>query len=214
MSESKDKLTQIWWVNQFAVLSGEPGGGRHMQLAKALRNNGIDASIITSSNNYMSGVRDRTSAQNGVITIPTGWNGKNPISKFMKMRSFGSKVSKLKWTSNLPQPKVIIGSSPSLHAAYGALRLARSKGVPYIFEIRDIWPESLIQITKLSKNHPVIHLLKKLERTLVQESDAIISTMPLACNYYKQYGISKDCAGKEKELRRNTFVKIREARYI
>ena len=192
MSEIKDKLTHIWWVNQFAVLPSEPGGGRHMQLAKTLLNNGIDTSIITSSNNYMSGVRDTTSVQNGVTTIPTGWNGKNPISKFMKMRSFGSKVSKSQWTSNLPKPKIIIGSSPSLHAAYGALRLARSKGVPYIFEIRDIWPESLIQITKLSKNHPVIRLLKKLEQTLIQEADAIISTMPLACDYYKRYGVSKD----------------------
>jgi len=192
VSDSTASLTQIWWVNQFAVLSGEPGGGRHMQLAKALRNNGIDTSIITSSNNYMSGARERTSIEHGVATIPTGWNGKNPLSKFMKMRSFGSKVAKPKWTSHLPEPQVIFGSSPSLHAAYGALRLARSKGVPFIFEIRDIWPESLIQITKLSENHPVIRLLKKLEQTLIQESDAIISTMPLACNYYKRFGIPKD----------------------
>lgn len=108
------------------------------------------------------------------------------------MRSFGSKVAKPKWTSNLPQPDVIIGSSPSLHAAYGALRLARSKGVPFIFEIRDIWPESLIQITKLSENHPVIRLLKKLEQALIRESDAIISTMPLACNYYERFDIPKE----------------------
>ncbi len=175
------------------MLGSGAGGGRHTQLANALTSHNCQVSIVTSNQNYMTGVAEQlTAATDTHIQIPTGWNGRGSISKLLRMRSFGSKVAKPKWTATLPCPDIIIGSSPSLHAAYGALLLARKKGVPFIFEIRDIWPESLIQITKLNPKHPVIRLLRKLEHSLIVESDAIISTMPLACKYYEQFGIPNE----------------------
>jgi len=43
----------------------------------------------------------------------------------------------------LPRPDVIIATSPQLLCALSGWWLARWKHVPFIFEVRDLWPESL-----------------------------------------------------------------------
>jgi colanic acid biosynthesis glycosyl transferase WcaI len=46
----------------------------------------------------------------------------------------------------LPRPDVVIGTSPQLLVALAGWWLARSKRVPFVFEVRDLWPESLAAV--------------------------------------------------------------------
>ncbi|MEE4186273.1 MAG: glycosyltransferase family 4 protein [Gammaproteobacteria bacterium] len=46
----------------------------------------------------------------------------------------------------LPRPDVVIGTSPQLFAAIGAWLTARVKRVPFVFELRDLWPESILAV--------------------------------------------------------------------
>ena len=46
----------------------------------------------------------------------------------------------------LPRPDVIIATSPQLLCALSGWWLARWKHVPFIFEVRDLWPESLAAV--------------------------------------------------------------------
>jgi glycosyltransferase involved in cell wall biosynthesis len=45
------------------------------------------------------------------------------------------------------KPDAIIGSSPNLFAALAAERAAAHHRVPFVFEIRDIWPQTLVDMT-------------------------------------------------------------------
>jgi glycosyltransferase involved in cell wall biosynthesis len=47
---------------------------------------------------------------------------------------------------SLGKPDVVIGTSPQLLVALSGWWLARSKGVPFVFEVRDLWPESLAAV--------------------------------------------------------------------
>ena len=49
-----------------------------------------------------------------------------------------------RWPDGDAAPDVVIGSSPHLFAALAAERLAARWGVPFVFEVRDLWPESLL----------------------------------------------------------------------
>src|SRR5437899_5308440 len=53
---------------------------------------------------------------------------------------------------SLPRPDVIIGSSPQLLVGLAACWLAFVKRVPFVFEVRDLWPESLIAVGVGSEN--------------------------------------------------------------
>jgi glycosyltransferase involved in cell wall biosynthesis len=57
---------------------------------------------------------------------------------------------------------IIIASSPQFFVAVAGYVISRIKRIPFIFEVRDIWPESIIQLGIL-KNKILIKLLEKLE---------------------------------------------------
>jgi glycosyltransferase involved in cell wall biosynthesis len=46
----------------------------------------------------------------------------------------------------LPRPDLVIGTSTPLSAAWVAARVAGLRGVPWIFEVRDLWPDFPIQM--------------------------------------------------------------------
>src|SRR5215468_904830 len=43
----------------------------------------------------------------------------------------------------LPAPEVVIATSPQLLVGLAGMIIAKIKRVPFVFEVRDLWPESL-----------------------------------------------------------------------
>ena len=129
---------------------------------------------------------------NRFIQIPIGWRGPRGIGKLLKMMAFGRKVASGGWIQDGDRPDVIIGSSPSLHAAQAASKLAHQFNVPFILEVRDIWPLSLVEIAGLSPNNPVLKHLYSVERSVVNKASRIISLLPSANRYFAKYGIPKE----------------------
>lgn len=52
---------------------------------------------------------------------------------------------------------VVIYSSPSLVGYLGAEKVAKDMDVPLVFEVRDIWPLTLIELGNYSINHQVLN---------------------------------------------------------
>lgn len=69
---------------------------------------------------------------------------------------------------------VVIGTSPQFFTVISAWALAKVKRVPFIFELRDIWPASITAVGAMQKNK-VISFLEKLELFLYNQADSIIS---------------------------------------
>lgn len=73
-----------------------------------------------------------------------------------------------------PKPDVIIATSPQFFTALGGWILSRIKRVPFVFEISDLWPES-IKGLGLIKNCYVYKILEKIELFLYKHSSVIIA---------------------------------------
>ena len=69
---------------------------------------------------------------------------------------------------------VVIGTSPQFFTVISAWALARLKGVPFVFELRDIWPASITAVGAM-KGSSLIKILEKLELFLYHQADLIIS---------------------------------------
>jgi glycosyltransferase involved in cell wall biosynthesis len=69
---------------------------------------------------------------------------------------------------------VIVGTSPQFFTACAAYVVSRMKGVPYVFELRDLWPESIKAVGAM-KNERVLRLLERLEMFLYARSAAVVS---------------------------------------
>lgn len=71
------------------------------------------------------------------------------------------------------KPDVIIASSPQLLTGLLGLMIARIKKAKFILDVRDIWPDSIVEMGLLGKG-PVLSLLYTLERKLYRDADQII----------------------------------------
>src|SRR5690606_35195965 len=72
-----------------------------------------------------------------------------------------------------PRPNVIIGSSPHLLAGLGAWLASVRHRVPFLFEVRDMWPDMLIQLGLT--NPLVIKPLLWIERFLYNRATYVIA---------------------------------------
>lgn len=196
MVNIRKKKVELCWVNQFATPPNSPGGCRHIELAKALYPLGYTTTIVSSPDNYMTKSISKDQSQIkpdnfSFIQIPVGWRGPRNIGKFLKMVSFGNKVQRRNWAPGGYKPDVVIGSSPSLHGAIAASNLAKHYQVPFIFEVRDIWPLSLVEIIGLSNSHPLVRYLSKIEKKIVSRASRIITLLPNIYEHYAKLGIQE-----------------------
>jgi glycosyltransferase involved in cell wall biosynthesis len=75
------------------------------------------------------------------------------------------------------RPDLIWGSSTPLSAAIAAAAVARFRGVPWIFEVRDLWPDFPIQMGAIT-NPLLISMLKTLEHRLYRSASHIVTLSP------------------------------------
>lgn len=68
---------------------------------------------------------------------------------------------------------VVLGTSPQFFTVVSAWALARLKRVPFIFELRDIWPASITAVEAM-KQSKVLSFLEKIEVFLYDQADSII----------------------------------------
>ncbi len=69
---------------------------------------------------------------------------------------------------------IVVGTSPQFFTACGAYIVSRMKSVPFVFELRDIWPESIKAVVAMSDS-AVIRLLEKVEMFLYRQAACIVS---------------------------------------
>ena len=89
------------------------------------------------------------------------------------------------------RPDVIVATSPQFFSALGGWMLAKLRWKPFIFELRDIWPASIVAVGAMKKSR-MIQWLEKLELFLYRHSDAIISVTQSFKTDLIQRGISKE----------------------
>src|SRR5262249_42699885 len=75
-------------------------------------------------------------------------------------------------------PDVVIGSSPQLLVALSAYWIARVKRVPFIFEVRDLWPESLSAVGVGGESSLLYRSLKAIACFLYSQADHIVVVTP------------------------------------
>jgi colanic acid biosynthesis glycosyl transferase WcaI len=71
------------------------------------------------------------------------------------------------------RPDVVVASSPQFFAALGGWQLSRLQRAPFVLEVRDLWPASIVAVGAL-RDSPVIRALERLELLLYRRARAIV----------------------------------------
>lgn len=76
------------------------------------------------------------------------------------------------------RPDVVLGPSVPLLTGWVAACLADRYHAPFIFEVRDVWPDALVDIGGLKKNSLIYHVLRYVEKQMYRKATRISSTLP------------------------------------
>lgn len=71
------------------------------------------------------------------------------------------------------KPDIVIATSPQLFVGLSGLFIAKLKRIPFVFEVRDIWPQSAVEL-KMIRSHFVINLMEKLERFFYFKAERVV----------------------------------------
>lgn len=176
-------MARLWWVNHYAITPDLPGGTRHVDMGRELVRLGRQVSIFASDVHL--GMRRHTRLQPGerfkleeVEGVNFYWLNaalyqKNDWRRALNMLSFA--LTFLRVAPGLGEkPGVIIGSSPHPFAALAAWWQARRLGVPFWLELRDLWPQALVDMGGFREAHPAVRAMRLLERFLYARAQKII----------------------------------------
>ena len=78
----------------------------------------------------------------------------------------------------LPRPDVIIATSPQLLVGLAGWWIAFSRQIPFVFEVRDLWPESLAAVGAGSEDSLLHHTLAGIARFLYEHADRVVVVTP------------------------------------
>lgn len=153
MNDGERGRPRLLWVNHFMVAPTEAGGTRHFEMAAALTQLGWDVTLAGSDFHLQQRAYTRRSAGDRRTThetingVAVRWLYSDPYQtndwrRIRNWLSFSRQLTRERWDD--APPDVVIGSSPHLFAAWAASRVSARRKVPFIFEVRDLWPESLL----------------------------------------------------------------------
>lgn len=87
----------------------------------------------------------------------------------------------------LSKPDRVIATSPQLLVGLAGLWIAKVKRVPFLFEVRDLWPESLIAVGASSENSLLERVLGFLAGMLYRLSDHIVVVTPAFADHLVRF---------------------------
>ncbi len=145
-------------LNQFALPRSEGGGTRHADIFSRIP--GWDARIIAGNRNHYTQRRYKTADPLfRLVPVPVQHGG-----VWQRLVTWLSYVLQTTWIGMLSRPlDAVYASTPHLLAPLGGWIVARARRVPFILEVRDLWPESFVAAGLMRQGGNSYRLLSALE---------------------------------------------------
>jgi len=187
----------IWIINQY---TGGPKYGmnyRSYYLAKEFKKNGAEVAIFAGSYSHLFSTLPKVDGlftNEKVDEIDFIWV-KTPVYKSSK--SIGRMWNMLVFmlmlfffkVKSMKKPDVIIISSLSLFPIINAYFWAKKFDAKLIFEIRDLWPQTLIELGNMSSKHPLVLFLGFFEKFGYKHADRVVSLLANSKKYMQDRGM-------------------------
>ncbi len=174
--------TKVWIISKYATPTKYP---RHFGIGKDLVAKGLNVTLIASVSNSVAPGDvpkfkgwSKVENHNGLKVI---WMNGPSITNAGIIRIFSWFWFEFKVLMTMlfkSKPDAIISSSLSLLSVWSGYFLSRRFKSRFIFEVRDIWPLSLIELGGYSESNILIRFLRYTELLGYRKADAIIGTMP------------------------------------
>jgi colanic acid biosynthesis glycosyl transferase WcaI len=181
---------KILYVSQYFPPEMGAPAARAAELSRHWAATGHDVTVLTGFPNHPTGVippeyrdkfrrlvaHEQTNGVNVVRTWLLPFPNRKAHERMLNYSSFC--ISAASTGLFLPRPDVVIATSPQLLVGLSGWWLARWKRAPFVFEVRDLWPESLAAVG-MGENDSLLHRsLAKIAGFLYRHADRIVVVTP------------------------------------
>ncbi len=195
----------VWLCHYFAPEIGAPQA-RLLELSRVFRDEGHSVAVVTCFPNHPNGVlrdedvgvshrrdeidgiavhrcRSYVAANRGFVKKTLGhlsfmWSGRFGLSR----------------AAREGRPDVVIVSSPTFFSVLTAWWWCRWRGVPYVFEVRDLWPAVFVDLGVL-KNRLIIRVLEAVEMFLYRRAARVVTVTRTFADHIAARGIARERLG-------------------
>lgn len=173
---------RVLYIHQYFRTPDQGGAVRSFHLAKGLIQAGIEVDMITAHDSpgydqrWIDGIR--------VHYLPVRYDQK--FGFFRRIWAFMSFVFHARnLIKKLPRPDVLYITSTPLTTGLIGLWAKRKLALPFIFEVRDLWPEAPVQVGAI-RNPLLKKLLYALEKKLYDHALSIVALSPGIAAYIQK----------------------------
>jgi glycosyltransferase involved in cell wall biosynthesis len=90
------------------------------------------------------------------------------------------------------RPDIVVATSPQFLTAVAGYAVARMKRVPFVLEVRDLWPASIVDVGAMHPGSSVVRALEAAERFLYRHADHIVVVTDSFVDAIAAHGIPRD----------------------
>jgi len=169
---------RVLYLHQFFTTREGTGGTRSYEFARHLVRSGHEVTMVTAAR-----ARPGRRAVDGIEVREVG--GASPDYVSATSRGYASRVAGFaRFTVAAareglrgPRPDVVLATSPPLTIGLAGIAAARRWRIPFVFEVRDLWPEAPIQMGALDSRRAQ-RIARALERVTYRAAAHVVALSP------------------------------------
>jgi glycosyltransferase involved in cell wall biosynthesis len=196
---------KILLIHQYYLEKTDGGGSRWNEMTKVWAEAGHEITVLSGMSHYASGEKnarykgkyfyDECEFEKGIRVIRSHVSEAYNVDFLGRLWGYFSFVFSSIWTGLFfakEKYDIIVVTSPPLFVGITAYILSKTKRIPFVFEIRDLWPESAID-TGVVTNKTIISLAYKFEDFIYRKATLInVLTPAFRTTLIEKKNVSKD----------------------
>ncbi|NMM47076.1 glycosyltransferase family 4 protein [Marinigracilibium pacificum] len=167
---------KILYLHQYFKTPSEGGATRSYYLSQAMKNAGHDVTIITSHNSTRK--EEKNVDGINVIYLPVRYdNSFGYLRRVLSFITFSRSVYRFFKSMKNQEFDLCYATSTPLTIGWSAIQIKDKFQIPFIFEVRDLWPEAPIQLGVIK--NPFLKMgLRAFEKYVYEQALQIIALSP------------------------------------
>jgi len=183
---------RILYLHQYFAVPKLGGGIRSFEFARRFARNGHSVDLITAYSRVYDYFKKKTLKIDGFnVHFVSGRYSSKMSFKVRKIAFLKFALASTIKGWKIGKPDIIYATSTPLTVSIPAIILSKLFKVPYVFEVRDLWPEAPIQMGVIKSKY-LIKFLKWIERKSYDYAEHIIALSPGIVEGIINCGIEKE----------------------
>ncbi len=186
----------VWILNQYAGVTD--GQSRAFELGRHAVQSGHAVTVFAAGRNHYTGAEHRRYDRFGAVEewfdgVRFVWI-RTPADRTRRFRNMSGYAFRavIAGLRQADRPDVVIGSCPHPLAGAAAYLLARIHRARFLYEIRDLWPQTGVDQGLLAPRAPATLVLARLEKFLITRAHGVVTVLANLREYLERRHIRQD----------------------